>query len=402
MSANKKVRGCLVERKGMYYVIVSYYVENCRKQCTKSTGIPVNSHRKREAQGVLDLLVREKELELEQQERDKVMHSFADCFERWINYKAERIESTTAWGYKSNSKTPIEYFRKRNAKIETLQPRDLIAYYEWALAHGRRHVYNKQISSGLSRRTVQDHAMLIKAFLNDAVVQGIITSNPAEKASVPKEKNNNTKEIAYMDKEQAWAFLKYVKSEPMFERLYLFSKLGLYYGLRRSELLGLKWSAIDFARGEIVINHTVVVDEHGINCRNNVKTKSSYRTLPLLEDIRNELLIMMERQKEFGIFSKGGYVLLWEDGRIYDPDYISKLFRKAVTRCGCVPVNLTVHGLRHSCCAILFEEGWEIGKVQQWLGHSDIATTANIYNHVSKKWQNMHGMQINNMFNIDI
>lgn len=398
MADNKDVRGCLIERKGKYYVVVSYYVDGIRLQDTKSTGIPITSHKKREAEKIKDQLVQEKERELERLAQEKESHSFADCFERWIDYKSAQMESTTAWGYKCKSKTIIEYFREKDFKIEELEPKDLLTYYEWALKNGRRNVYNENMSTGLNRRTVRDQSTLIKGFLNDAVIEGVISTNPADKVQVPRVKENNTKEIAFMDIEQSEAFLKFIKSDPLFEKLYCMSKIGLFYGCRRSEILGLKWSAIDFEKGAIVINHTIVRNEDGVEYRDNVKTESSYRYLPLLEIVKYDLLELMKRQKETGIYEKNGYVFRWEDGRTYNPDYITKLFKKAVKRCGAVPENMTFHGLRHSCCAILFEKGWDLGKVQNWLGHSDITVTANIYNHVSKKWRNKHGKMVDEMF----
>ncbi|MDE7202550.1 MAG: site-specific integrase [Lachnospiraceae bacterium] len=395
---NNSVTGCLIERKGKYYVVVSYYVDGHRMQDTKSTGIAISSHKKREAERIKDSLIHEKEKELEQAAVAKTSHSFADCFERWIDYKSAQTESTTAWGYKSKSKSIIKYFRDKNTMIEGLKPKDVFAYYEWALEEGRQQVYNENMPKGLSRRTVRDQSTLIKGFLNDAVVQGIISINPADKAEVPRVKENNTKETAYMDAEQAEAFLNFVKSDKHFKKLYCISKLGLYYGFRRSEILGLKWSAIDFEKGEIVINHTVVRGINGVEYRDNVKTESSHRYLPLLELVKNDLMELMKRQKTIGIYDKDGYVFKWEDGRIYDPDYITKLFKKAVSRCDAVPDDMTFHGLRHSCCALLFEKGWDLGKVQNWLGHSDIAVTANIYNHVSKKWRNKQGKMIDELF----
>ncbi len=398
MSASNNIRGCLIERKGKYYVVVSYYVDGYRLQDTKSTGISVTSHKKREAEKIKDQLVQEKERELEQLAQKKNSHSFADCFERWIDYKSKQIESTTAWGYKNRSKTILEYFRKKDITIEELQPRDLLKYCEWALANGRRNIYNENTPTGLSRRTVRDQLTLMKGFLNDAVVQGVIMTNPADKVQVPRVKESNVKKIAYMDKEQAAAFLNFIKAEPLFERLYCITKVGLYYGCRRSEILGLKWSAIDFEKGTIVINHTIVRAEAGDICRDNVKTESSYRYYPLLDSIKGDLMDLMESQKKLGIYSKDGYVFTWNDGRVYSPDYITKHFKKAVIRCGYVPEGLTVHKLRHSCCAILFEEGWDLGKVQNWLGHSDITVTANIYNHVSRKWKNKHGEKADEIF----
>ncbi len=190
MSDNKSVRGCLIERKGRYYAVISYYMDGDRLQDTKSTGISVASHKKREAEKIKDQLVREKEKELEQLARKKESHSFADCFERWIDYKSAQIESTTAWGYKNRSKTITEYFRKKDIRIEELEPKDLLNYCEWALANGRRNIYNENTPTGLSRRTVRDQLTLIKGFLNDAVVQGVITINPADKVKVPRVKED--------------------------------------------------------------------------------------------------------------------------------------------------------------------------------------------------------------------
>lgn len=398
MSDNKNVRGCLIERKGRYYAVISYYVGEHRLQDTKSTGILVSSHKKREAEKIKDQLVQEKKKELEQLAQKKNLHSFADCYEKWIDYQSKQTESTTAWGYKSRSKAIIDYFRKKDISIEKLEAKDLLGYCEWALTNGRRNIYSENTPTGLSRRTVRDQLTLVKRFLNDAVIQKIIMINPADSVKVPRTTENNTKEIAYMDKEQLKAFLNYIKTDPLFEKLYGITKMGGSYGLRRSELLGLKWSAIDFEKEEIVINHTIVRGEQGDIGRDNVKTKSSHRYLPLLEYVKPELLDIMEWQKKLGIYSKDGYVFTWEDGTVYSPDYISKLFKKAVKRCGCVPENLTLHGLRHSCCAILFEDGWNLGQVQNWLGHSDITVTANIYNHVSKRWKNMHGKLADNVF----
>ena len=62
------------------------------------------------------------------------------------------------------------------------------------------------------------------------------------------------------------------------------------------------------------------------------------------------------------------------------------------------PDDMTFHGLRHSCCAILFEKERNLGKVQNWLEHSNITVTANIYNHVSKKWRNKYGKMVDKLF----
>ncbi len=398
MSNNNSVKGCLIERKGRYYTLISHYVDGYRVQETKTTGIDVKSHKKREAEHILENRIQEKQKELEKLATKKISHSFADCFERWIEYKSTQIEATTASTYVNRSKTIIDYFRKKDIQIETLQPKDLLAFYEWALKYGRRNIYNENTPTSLNRSTVCDFATMIKRFLKDAVLQGIITSNPADSVSVPRVRENNIKEKAFMEMEQAKAFLEYIKAEPIFNKLYCITRIGLCYGMRRSEILALKWSAIDFDKNEIEINHTIVRTNDGDLQRDNVKSVSSHRYLPLLDSVKSDLLELMESQKKLGIYSKDGYVFTWDDGRLYNTDYITKLFKKAVIRCDAVPKDLTLHGLRHSCCAILAEQGWDLGKIHNWLGHSDIATTANIYNHVTKKWQNQHGQLANEIF----
>ena len=398
MKNDNEVRGCLIEKKGRYYVTLYYYIEGIRKTETKATGISVNDHKKREAERIKNQMIADKQATLDELSQTRYLHNFADCLERWVEYKSNNIESTTAYSYLDRSKSIVEYFRERNIMIENLQPKDLLAYYEWALKYGRRNVYKEGGSTSLKRRTVRDQATLIKSFLNDAVVQGIIPINPADKVSVPKEKTDKTKETPYMDLTQAKQFLDFVKSLPQNKILYYICKLDFYYGLRRSELLGLRWSAVDFDSNEIEVKHTVVRVSNNVEHRDNVKTESSHRYLPLLEEVKECLLELKDIQKSNNIYSENGYIFLWEDGREYDPDYITKLFKKAVNKCPNMPEGMTFHGMRHSCCAILFQEGWEMAEVQNWLGHSDIGVTANIYNHVSKKWKNEHGKKIDGFF----
>ncbi len=299
-----------------------YYVDGQRILETQSTGIAVNEHKKREAERIKNQMIAVKQAALEKSEQirieAKTKHSVADCLERWVDYQSSHIENTTSDGYHYKSKSTIKYFGERNLMIEDLNPRDILEYYEWELAHGRQNVY-KNGKTSLNRRTVSDKAVLFKRFLSDAVLVGVIPVNPADNVSVPR-----------------------------------------------------------------------------------VKSKASHRYLPLVKKIKTCLMELRENQKRLGIYDDNGYIFLWDDGREYNPDYITKLFSKAVKACPSdIPREITLHGLRHSCCAILFEKGWDIAEVQQWLGHSDIQITANIYNHASKRWKNRHGEMIDGLLEID-
>lgn len=81
--------------------------------------------------------------------------------------------------------------------------------------------------------------------------------------------------------------------------------------------------------------------------------------------------------------NRDGYIFTWEDGRCYDPDYITTLFKKATKAFG--RPEITLHKLRHSCASMLINKGWDIKQLQYWLGHADTSTTLNIYSHYNKQ-----------------
>lgn len=398
MSNKNNVRGCLIERKGKYYVVVYFYIDGIRMTRTKSTGISVSSHRKKEAEKIKNELVQTIQEELVRFEKESTLHSFSRTFKRWIEYKSNKVDETTAATYRQRAKTIEKYFNEHDIMIEELKPKDILKYYDWAMKHGRLHV-GKNGNTGLKRSTVKDHAAMIKAFLNDAVLQEVIKVNPAVGVALPKEKENRAKEeIAYMNLEQANRFLDFLGEEDDYRFLYGICKLILTYGFRRSEVLGLKWSVFDFEANRFEINHTVVRVDSETKGRDNVKRKESHRYYPILNDVKTCLLELREHQKELGIYKDDGYIFLWDDGRVYAPDYITKKYKKARNACEGIPKNVTLHGLRHSACAILFEQGYNVAQVQSWLGHADATTTMNIYNHVNKKWKNDFGMSIDGLF----
>ncbi|MCI6421926.1 MAG: tyrosine-type recombinase/integrase, partial [Blautia sp.] len=119
------------------------------------------------------------------------------------------------------------------------------------------------------------------------------------------------------------------------------------------------------------------------------KTVSGKRVLYLFETAEKCLRKIQKEQEYNKRFFKNeyinaeGYVFTWEDGRTYNPDYISKLFSKATKEFG--RPEITLHKLRHSCASILINKGWDIKKLQYWLGHTDTQTTLNIYAHFNRQ-----------------
>lgn len=168
-------------------------------------------------------------------------------------------------------------------------------------------------------------------------------------------------------------------------------QLAAYYGLRRSEVLGIRWSAIDDEKGTLSINHKVtegMVDgRHQIYTEDKLKTKSSFRTLPLIPAVRALLDEQRARQEEYRrLFKKSycteylDYVCTDEMGRLFRPNYITDHFKLLLKQHGLRHIRF--HDLRHSCASLLLSQGIPMKQIQEWLGHSTFATTADIYSHL--------------------
>lgn len=164
-----------------------------------------------------------------------------------------------------------------------------------------------------------------------------------------------------------------------------------FYGLRRSEVIGLRWSAIDFERKTIRIDHTVV--QTSINRQTKIiqkdgtKTVSSYRTLPLVPPFENLLLKakveQIQNQQSHGTaycMDYLEYVCVDTMGQLLKPNFVTQHFSLLLERNGLKKIRY--HDLRHSCASLLYASGIGLKEIQEWLGHSDIGTTSDIYTHL--------------------
>lgn len=193
--------------------------------------------------------------------------------------------------------------------------------------------------------------------------------------------------MLFLSEEEAAELLTFLAGSIRFKRLLLIAFTGIYMGLRRSEILGLKWDAADFEHQKLSVQHTVVRAKTVIE-KDSLKTKNSSRTLTLFPAAVQCLRKVRQEQEANKMFyqddykNTSGYIFTWEDGRSYDPNYISALFKKATAAFG--RPEITLHKLRHTCASLLINKGWDAKKLQYWFGHSDISTTMNIYAHFNK------------------
>ena len=156
-------------------------------------------------------------------------------------------------------------------------------------------------------------------------------------------------------------------------------------------MLGLKWSSIDFERKSMTINHKVT--EQRVNGKyvpvvsDVMKNKTSCRTLPLIPAVEEELLKQKEKQQLYRKLFKKSYsteyldfVCTDQEGKLLRPNFVTEHFDWLLTKYGLKHIRF--HDLRHSCASLLLSQGIPMKQIQEWLGHSDFSTTANIYAHL--------------------
>lgn len=302
---------------------------------------------------------------------------FVEYAEKWLKSVKSQVDNITYESYKQHvEKHFIPYFKPLNLYLQDIDISHIEQYYNYKTVSGR--LDGKE--GGLGHATVKRHSIVLNLIFKRACYEQLITRNPCEYAKVPTA-NKTVKKVEYYTTEQCNKLLGITSGTPLYNMIYL----TFIYGLRRSELMGLRWCDIDFKKETITIQHTAVTNGI-VERKDKTKTLSSNRVYPLLQDIKKILLDIQEKQAEYkrlfgNCYVVSDYVFTKENGEPYFPDYPSKRLHK-VLQANNLP-HIRWHDLRHSCASILIEKGWNLKDISEWLGHSDISTTMNIYGHIS-------------------
>ena len=364
------VAGHLREKSGYYYAVLNY-TDSLGKRKTKwiSTGLTVKGNKKRAEAILMDARRNFNP------EEPKVMNGdilFADYMEKWLDIIKSSVAVPTYASYSTTVKKIVApYFREKEVTLKNLTAKDIQEFYL------------RELERVSASSVIHYHANIHKA-LKYAVKIDLIDVNPADKVERPKKDRYDG---SFYDADEVNALFEAAKGT----KLELPILFGAFYGLRRSEAIGLKWDAIDFDQNTITIRHTVTsCDLDGkriLVAADTTKTKSSMRTLPLVPFMRERLLALREEQKENRrlcgrsyIKDYVDYVCVNEIGDLIKPHYVTESFPKLLKANGLRPVRY--HDLRHSCASLLLANGVPMKQIQEWLGHSDFSTTANIYAHL--------------------
>ena len=368
----REVTGSLFERNGKFTAMLSFYDEDGkRRQKSVALGIPVKGN-KRKAQARLEELKREYGLkEYAKPKEDSPL--FADFLKDWLKITEPTIERTTYQSYEGLISARLDpFFREKKLRLCDVEPKHI------------RELHQFIFNDGCNANTVIHYHAVVRKALQYAVKNEMISENAADKVDRPKK----GKYLAgFYSKEELAALFEATKDDSMAVVI----QLAAYYGLRRSEVLGIRWSAVDFERGTVSINHkvteTTVNGQHKLYTEDKLKTKSSFRTLPLIPAVRTLLEEQKEKQAQYRKLFRKSYCRDYEDyvctdemGKLFRPNYVTDHFNILLKRHGLRHIRF--HDLRHSCASLLLSQGIPMKQIQDWLGHSTFATTADIYSHL--------------------
>lgn len=407
------VKNYIREKRGLYYAVMVYTnVRGKRKEKWFPTKLPVKGN-KTKADAMSRQILREFEIpredlcyheikedtaidetqpiepQLLSAVLDKITLSelsaeqvsnllFADYLKMYLpltKKRKKRIEETTYSSYCESVKNPIEpYFRKKKTRLKDLTAKDIQDFYDVQLDR-------------VKPNTVIHYHAIIRLSLCYARKMGYIKENPIEEVEKP-EKNKFVGN--YYSAEEVNTLIELTKGSKL-EIAVLFAS---FYGLRRSECVGLRWSAFDFDNNIFYVNHAVIstrVDgKNTLIAKNNTKTVATMRTMPLSSEIKNRLLELKQSQDDNKKGLKRAYNNKWldyimvdESGNLIKPDYITYSFHKLLKDNNMRSIRF--HDLRHTCASLLLNKGKgrvTMKDIQEWLGHSDYKTTANIYAHL--------------------
>ena len=285
-------------------------------------------------------------------------------FEHYAKVKVRPSSHQTYRGYIDNHIKP----NIGKIPLEKLTSLELQKFYKKLLEKGRvDRLESKHQSKGLSAKTVRNIHQIISSAMKLAQEQKLISTNPADGCALPRLEH---REMQTLPVEQLQSFLREARDSGVFELYYL----ELATGLRRGELLGLKWEDIDLERGDLRVRRQIA-RINGEVVEAPLKTKNAYRTLPLAEDT---IGVLEAQRKKTG---SSQWVFPSTTGGPISPDSVLHMLHRVLKRAGLPRVRF--HDLRHTFATLALQNGVDVKTVSGMLGHFSAGFTLDTYAHVT-------------------
>ena len=365
------VSGTLSIKKGYYYAVLSWVDANGnRHRKWVATGLAQKGNKRRAEEALVHIRntfeppVVDRELTADM--------LFSEYLKQWLEVVKVRVKIATFCSYQDMVLNTIApYFEKKKITLRDLEARHIQQFY------------TEKLKTVSANSVIHYHAVIYQS-LKYAMKTDMVPQNVAMKVDRPRKEQYQP---TFLDADEMQELFKVVKGT----RLELPVLVAAFYGLRRGEVLGLKWDAIDFQRGTLTIKRTVTEvrldGKTEIIEQESAKTKSSLRTLPLVGRFKDYFMEVKQAQEvnksvcgNCYNYDYDGYVFVDELGERMKPDYLTNYFPTYIQRHGIRKMRF--HDLRHSCASLLLANGVPLKQIQEWLGHSDFSTTANIYAHL--------------------
>ncbi|MBD1371958.1 site-specific integrase [Hazenella sp. IB182357] len=306
--------------------------------------------------------------------------TLSEYLNRWLNdYAKTNCAPRTYQGYEYIIRDHLAPSSIGEVPLEKLKPMQIQHYYSEKLTKGR-----KDGTGGLSARSVHHHHRLLHEALEHAVKWQLMQKNPSKAVTPPKPQK---KQMNVLTKEQIHLLLEASKGKWYHAPIFI----AINTGMRRGEIMGIRWQDIDFEKRIICISQTLQrIKGKGLTFRHTAKTDGSRRSLAVSNSIIDLLKTIQAQQKVIKLELSSHYqdsdlVFANLDGTPMDLDGLSREFARLVRRIDIPYVRF--HDLRHSHATLLLQQGEHPKIVSERLGHSSIAITMDTYSHVMPNMQ---------------
>jgi integrase len=297
---------------------------------------------------------------------------------RWLPIQESRLRPSTYDSYRRNIDLHV-IPALGSRQLDQLTADDIDVFYAALLKGGRKNrPGEKGEAKGLAPKTVHNiHVMLNKA-KSDAARKGTVVRNVVALADAPSLQARKRSEIKAWEIDQLVRFLDAIARHRMAPAFYF----AAHTGMRRGEVLGLRWRDLDLDAGRVSVRQALVSVAYEATI-SDVKTGTSRRTIDIDEGIVQVLddwFKTRTEERDGTTPSPDDLVFVKADGRSMHPDIFSQLFDRTVARLD-VP-TISLHDLRHTHATLLLKAGVHVKVVSERLGHANIAFTMNVYQHV--------------------
>lgn len=379
MPAKPHFAASVQSKKGRLYAVMQVKKDGTTKPVWRALGLPEGANKTKVNKAFREVVAQYEQEFWEEQERGGRPPADIPVYDYLVSYLKRvepELQKNTIVSYRSMTNGKIRrYFQRRpQLTVGNLKPQDIQDFYQSLFADGV-----------VANTVIHYHALLRRAF-QQAFKEERIDANPFDRVGRPKKNKFHGENYT---QEELLTLLHLARGDVIYPAILLAGAMGL----RRSEALGVRWSRIDWEKRTVLLDTKIV--EYRENGKKKVepveemKNKSSRRTLPLPDPVVEMLQVQKDHREVYRKMFQGSYNAQYLDyvcvnqlGELLRPSYVTDHFRELLEKYGLRHIRF--HDLRHTFASLLINQDVPLINVSNFLGHSDLSTTANIYAHLDK------------------